>query len=159
MALLLTDLPPAYRPLGVTISHARKAARLTQPELAQRLAISQSYLSLIEQGHRRPEPIVIQRIADVLDVPYRELAELAGYWPSREGDITLNVTPEEADDIMRYLDLPTELRRYAVEAARLAKRMWPIEQVPNRPPSSPTEQHDPAVDGRPTEEGDQEPDR
>ena len=158
MESLLVDRPPATRELGAAIARARRRARLTQPELAARVNISQSHVSFIEQGRRRPEASVLQNIARVLDVPYRELAELAGYLPRHEGDRAVTVTADEMDDIVRFRDLPSETRRYLLEVAKLGKRMWPIEQVPN-PPSAPTEQHDPPVDGSTAEEGDQEPDR
>lgn len=49
--------------IGPAIRHYRKQARLTQDELADRVGITQSYLSRLEQGHETEQ---LRRIVAVL---------------------------------------------------------------------------------------------
>ncbi len=46
----------------------REARDLSQENVARRLAISSSYLSLLERGKRPPTMHVIRRLADWLDI-------------------------------------------------------------------------------------------
>jgi len=55
--------------IGRTIRLLRDAAGLRQKELAERLGVSQNYLSLLENNKREPSPRLLRRLADVLDVP------------------------------------------------------------------------------------------
>jgi transcriptional regulator with XRE-family HTH domain len=58
---------------------ARKAAGLTQVELAARLARPQSYVSKYERGERRIDVVEFLEIAEVLDVdPADFLKRLSG---------------------------------------------------------------------------------
>ena len=51
----------------------RKAAGLTQPELAQRARISRSQISRLENGHFLPSLGLLFAIAEALDVKPEEL--------------------------------------------------------------------------------------
>jgi transcriptional regulator with XRE-family HTH domain len=62
---------------GRAIKVARAAAGLTQAQLADRLTVGQSHLSLIEAERRNPSLEVLQEIATALDVPVHLLTLLA----------------------------------------------------------------------------------
>ena len=55
------------------VHNLRKIKNLTQGELAKTSGVSQAYLSQIETGEANPTVATLQRIADALDVPAREL--------------------------------------------------------------------------------------
>jgi len=48
---------------------ARTAKGWTQQETAEKLGVSQAYLSLLETGRRRPSPRLLNRLARLFDVP------------------------------------------------------------------------------------------
>lgn len=56
--------------LGSKLKELRKMERLTTKELADKLQLSQPYISQIESGGRVPHPKNIQKIADFFNVPY-----------------------------------------------------------------------------------------
>jgi len=66
--------------LGATIRHLRQSARLSQADLAKRLEISSSYLSLVEGDHRDASIPLLRRLAAELGAPAALLfaAALAG---------------------------------------------------------------------------------
>jgi len=55
------------------LANKRRAAGLTQAEIASRVGITQQHYSLIENGQRDPALRVVLRIAEVLDADPREL--------------------------------------------------------------------------------------
>jgi transcriptional regulator with XRE-family HTH domain len=52
--------------VGLNVQRLRKAARLSQEELAHRAKIHQTYLSGVERGARNPSIQVLNRIARAL---------------------------------------------------------------------------------------------
>lgn len=52
--------------VGLNIQNLRRAAGLSQEELADRAAVHQTYLSGVEQGKRNPSILVLDRIAQAL---------------------------------------------------------------------------------------------
>jgi transcriptional regulator with XRE-family HTH domain len=66
--------------LGAFIRGQRAARHISQEQLAERLAIHRTYLSRLESGeYRRPSLELLQRIARVLEVDYRDLFTMCGY--------------------------------------------------------------------------------
>ena len=66
--------------LGQELSAARKRLGATLESVATPANISVAYLRKLEKGNvNNPSPRVLQRLADVLDVPYNRLMALAGY--------------------------------------------------------------------------------
>ena len=57
--------------IGQTIRKLRKEKlkELNQGEFAVKAGITQSYLSLLERGHKEPSPTTLKKIAEVLDIP------------------------------------------------------------------------------------------
>lgn len=61
--------------LGAVLEMARRAAGLTQAELAERAGITQAALSRYESGQREPAPPVLERLASTLGVTDRLLTQ------------------------------------------------------------------------------------
>ena len=55
--------------LGIAIKAVRKKLRMSQQELAERCKISQTSLSQIETGIKRPSQRTINKVCTVLDIP------------------------------------------------------------------------------------------
>jgi predicted ATPase/DNA-binding XRE family transcriptional regulator len=63
---------------GVLLKHYRRAAHLTQQELATSAGYSSHYVSMLERGVRSPQPITIELLADALSLGTPERASLHG---------------------------------------------------------------------------------
>ncbi len=55
--------------IGQSIRTLRKNELMNQEEFASSVGITQSYLSLIEKGHKKPSLEVLQQMADILNTP------------------------------------------------------------------------------------------
>ena len=55
--------------IGLAIRQLREASGLRQMELASRVGVSSSMLSLVEHGKREPTLSFLRRVARALDVP------------------------------------------------------------------------------------------
>lgn len=55
--------------MGANLRHHRKAQRLTQAELAERVGLSTEMISKIERGAAAPSFEAIRRIAECLNLP------------------------------------------------------------------------------------------
>jgi transcriptional regulator with XRE-family HTH domain len=66
---------------GALVQARRIHADLAQDELAERVRITRSRLTKIERGYpdRVPEPAVLNRLAEALEVTPTELLRAAGY--------------------------------------------------------------------------------
>ena len=70
---------------GEQVRELRRAKGLSQKELAANAFIDFTYLSKIENSHRRPpRERVIRAMADALQIDFLELMQLAGKAPNRE---------------------------------------------------------------------------
>ena len=63
--------------IGKSIKMCRTSLGLSQEALAQKIGVSMSYISLIEQGKRDPPMSTIGQVADALGVPVSLLTFLA----------------------------------------------------------------------------------
>ena len=59
--------------LGKNISKLRKAQKLTQQQLADKLGLTQAYMGHIEQGRKSPSLEVMEKIAKALRVSVKDL--------------------------------------------------------------------------------------
>ena len=59
--------------IGKNISKARKTAKLTQAELAEKINISEKYLSRIECGKQLPSVMIVAKICEVIHISADEL--------------------------------------------------------------------------------------
>lgn len=112
--------------LGDRIRKLRDQRELTQGQLAQSSAVSQGYLSQLENGEvKNPSAAVLLRVAQAINVDPDDLFEAAGYPTVR----TLRATYERYestidDELLGYLaSLPREKQR------RLLSLLRGIEQV------------------------------
>lgn len=60
---------------GPNLAEARKAARLTQLQLAKLVGISQKHISQLEAGESDPRLAVAVAIADALKIPTKKFGE------------------------------------------------------------------------------------
>jgi transcriptional regulator with XRE-family HTH domain len=65
-----------YAAMLVLLRKARKAAGLTQVEVAGSFGVTQGYISKIERGEIRIDPILLQRFAKLYGVAVMELLPL-----------------------------------------------------------------------------------
>jgi transcriptional regulator with XRE-family HTH domain len=84
--------------IGKTIKTLRLAASLSQKELAARIDLSASALSLIESGDREPTVATLQAVSRVLGVPLSVLLV------ENEG-IPDGLTPQQRQDVERVQEL------------------------------------------------------
>jgi len=70
-----TTAAPAF---GIALKRARRAARLTQAELAERAGFSVVYISMLERGARTPQRSTLTLLADALDLTAAERAAWEG---------------------------------------------------------------------------------
>jgi transcriptional regulator with XRE-family HTH domain len=59
--------------VGLNLQTLRKSKGFSQEELAHRADIHQTYLSGVERGKRNPSIVVLQRIAEALNVDLQDL--------------------------------------------------------------------------------------
>jgi transcriptional regulator with XRE-family HTH domain len=84
---------------GRAIRIVRTAFGLRQAQLAERLSIGSSHLSLLEKGKRNPSLQVLEEISTVLNVPPHLLTLLA----SEPADIEDPKNAEQIADLARSL--------------------------------------------------------
>ncbi len=59
--------------IGRRIRGLRRLKRMTQQQLAESLGLSPSQISNIERGLKKPQPALLEKIAETLNVPRDEL--------------------------------------------------------------------------------------
>lgn len=64
---------PPYFAFGRRIALARKAMKMTQKALAEKVGITPVFANRIERGHNEPSLALLQRIAAVLNTTRSEL--------------------------------------------------------------------------------------
>jgi len=111
--------------LGRTIRWLRKRRGLSQKEVAARAAVSQGYLSQLENEEvKNPSVHVLARIARALDVSPAELLQAAGMSlredvPAAEGPYAVNV------ELLRLLSqLPPERQRRVLSLLLALDDVW-----------------------------------
>lgn len=66
---MATRHPERYRQLLLRLRDARKAAGMSQETVAARLGVKQKYVSKIETGERRIDPVELQEFAELYGKP------------------------------------------------------------------------------------------
>ncbi|MFF3766697.1 helix-turn-helix domain-containing protein [Streptomyces sp. NPDC001922] len=74
---------PSWHLIGAQVGHFRRAARITQPELAQRLCVHEDTIGSIEQGRRALKPDLAEQLDVLLDTK-GALAVAVSKVPERE---------------------------------------------------------------------------
>ena len=110
---------------GFYLKELREKAELTIRQVEIKSGISNSYLSLIENGKRGiPKPSILKKLAPVYKVPYEELLKAAGiiemdgfvYTPPDDLSVLENIVKEfkamkkdeQYETIKKLFDLITE---------------------------------------------------
>lgn len=84
--------------LASTLTRAMKRLKVTQPELAERAGVTQSYISQICSGKKIPTIGTLRRICDALGIPTSELICTDEVGHKMEGETALS---EEEQYLLR----------------------------------------------------------
>ena len=98
-------------PIGKNIKKIRKAAKLTQAELADRIGYARAYLGNVETERDTPSINILQKIAEALNTPIKKFFEEEMSDPL-ETRLDLNSKEENLIKIYRKLD---DCNRYTIE--------------------------------------------
>lgn len=105
-------------PLGEYLASIRAAKQMTLREVEEATdkAVSNAYLSQLEHGKiTKPSPNILHSLSEVYGIAYETLMEKAGYITAtaervsgtKHGRVATfaneNLTPEEEDELLRYL--------------------------------------------------------
>lgn len=93
---------------GRAIKIVRTASGLSQAELAERLSIGASQLSLIEAGKRQPSLKVIHEISDALKVPPHLITLLASGSKNLKEGVDAKDVEDLANALLRVMILAGE---------------------------------------------------
>ena len=82
------------RAFGIALKRARRAAHLTQAQLAERAGFSVVYVSMLERGARAPQRTTVALLADALALSPTERAalETAAQLPTRDQQAAMPLT-------------------------------------------------------------------
>jgi predicted ATPase/DNA-binding XRE family transcriptional regulator len=84
-------------PFGARLRRLRETAGLSQEELAARAGLTAKAISMLERGQRRrPYPHTVRSLADALDLPEDERADLVAAVPGRGDAATTAAVPGAA---------------------------------------------------------------
>ena len=98
--------------IGKRIAHFRKAAQITQAELAEKIDISEKYLSRIECGKQLPSIAIVVRICEVLCISADNLLSLSKFGISNGGihnELT-DFSEEEQKQIIEIIKIIKEIK-------------------------------------------------
>lgn len=95
--------------LGSRIRAARLTRKLNQEQLGKRVGLSDSYVSQIESGNRRPTPETLKALCDELGLDYREMSALLVDLPPAKGDEIIEAPRDIAPYIRRLLHYPADV--------------------------------------------------
>jgi transcriptional regulator with XRE-family HTH domain len=82
--------------LGALLREERRAAGLSQRDLAARTGVSDAYLSQVERGRHEPSLRVLTALASTLGVSLEALLARAGIIEAADGDRTARLPSTEA---------------------------------------------------------------
>jgi transcriptional regulator with XRE-family HTH domain len=110
----MTDDPWKARleALGALLREERRAAGLSQRDVAERTGVSDAYLSQVERGRHEPSLRVLTAVASTLGVPLEALLARAGIIAAGDADHAARLPGTEAA-ILGDPDL-TEPQRFAL---------------------------------------------
>jgi transcriptional regulator with XRE-family HTH domain len=102
--------------LGEVIRNAREAKGMTLRRLEAAVGVSNAHLSQLETGRiERPSMALLFALAEALDLDYPKLLRLGGHTTAGNGASRAvpgvafrdsdDLTPEEADEVLRFIDM------------------------------------------------------
>ena len=63
--------------LGLNITYYRRAKKLTQTQLAEKISVSSNYLSQVERGFKTVSLITLTKISEVLEIDESNLLDFS----------------------------------------------------------------------------------
>lgn len=78
-----TAADPIVEAYATVLRLRRRAAALSQEQLAERAGLSMRFISLLEGSRHRPTLVTMQKIAEALDLPLSEMIRQAEELPRR----------------------------------------------------------------------------
>lgn len=112
------------------IKEVRKAAGLSQAEMAKRLSLSRNFVSLLENGERMPSDRTLNDICETFNVNEEWLRTGAGEMFAQDKDEQLaemakehGLSPEFAAIVKQLMELPVEVQNQIV--ASVVKALKP----------------------------------
>jgi transcriptional regulator with XRE-family HTH domain len=118
---------------GRYLRACRRAARLSQRQLANQLGIDFTYVSKLENGHEEPPSAdTLRRLAVVLGVPEEHMLAKGGKIPA-ELRKRASEDPEFAYLVQQLPNVPPQALRRIFEAAGLDIPIF--SEVPDKPPN------------------------
>lgn len=95
--------------LGEFIRNQRVKKGIGLREMAKILDISSAYLSNLESGkHAMANPLLLKRIAEILEIDHLKLYKMIGYTNKDLEDITTNSSTPKVNAIMNALEMFSE---------------------------------------------------
>lgn len=77
---MISDMDEKTRPLGEFLQATREEKKLTLRAVEKAVSISNAYLSQLESGKiKQPSPSILHKLAQLYEISYSEVLELAGY--------------------------------------------------------------------------------
>jgi len=103
------------------ISEIRKKRSIRQADFAKRLAVSESYLSMIETGQRMPSLEFIEKLVDATDIPVEKWLSANPHLENKEISY---LTRNEA-----RMDMKQRLNREHRQRQKAEERVWELEEI------------------------------
>lgn len=91
----------SQKELGKALKLARKKARLTQQEVSELIGLTRNFVCLVENGHKTPSLISLEKIANAYHIPQAYLLLLATLTPN--GKYTSEIEEAKKKISQRYL--------------------------------------------------------
>jgi transcriptional regulator with XRE-family HTH domain len=119
--------------IGQRIREVRRELELSQEELAEKIGLNRSYLSLVENGKSSPTFEFIERVATGLGIDIRSLilGEKFERYEDDAGDeswVYPGLKELLSDDDTMILMNPTEEEINVLRGIRFAGRFWPSKE-------------------------------
>lgn len=146
MARKATEGPGPHYLLGEFIAARRRARRMSQAELAERVGVSAGYVGHIERGTRQVSDRVLRRIADALGVDPLELYSRRAFGAPPAGDVAVYVAPEKAAYVRFLAGLPTRVLRFLHNEWRYIRQAHLDDKPIDEPAQDGAQQDEPDVE-------------
>lgn len=103
--------------LGLYLKTIRESLGYSTYDVNKLCDISQSYLSLMENGKRKPSAIILKKLAPIYNLDYFDLYEKAGYIDliEYEGTNVQNTTPHSSAVVLIYGTIPAGVPMECIE--------------------------------------------
>lgn len=110
--------------LAKYLKNIREALGYSIYDVNKLCEISPSYLSLMENGKRRPSPIILKKISSIYNIDYNDLLSKAGFaelienkkednfrYASNNGLDTEGLTDEEIEELKEFIRFKKSLKK------------------------------------------------